>query len=85
MNSSINQTLPRTLLTSLTTLLVLVALFVLGGEVLAGFAVTLIIGVLIGTYSSVYVASPAVLALGVKREDLLPPEKEGETEADILP
>lgn len=71
MNVSINQTLPRTILTSLTTLLVLAALYVYGGEALSGFAATLIIGVLIGTYSSIFVASPTVLALGAKAEDLM--------------
>ena len=82
MNLSINQTLPRTILTSLTTLLVLVALYSFGGEALQGFALTLIIGVLIGTYSSIFVASPTVLALGAKAEDLMVEvvEKEG---ADI--
>lgn len=79
MNVSINQTLPRTILTSLTTLLVLVALYFYGGDALNGFAATLIIGVLIGTYSSIFVASPTVLALGAKAEDLLVEvvEKEG--------
>ncbi|MCL4156376.1 UNVERIFIED_CONTAM: hypothetical protein GTU68_032826 [Idotea baltica] len=82
MNVSINQTLPRTILTSLTTLLVLFALYIYGGEALSGFAATLIIGVLIGTYSSIFVASPTVLALGAKAEDLMVEvvEKEG---ADI--
>ena len=79
MNVSINQTLPRTILTSLTTLLVLIALYVYGGDALNGFAATLIIGVVIGTYSSIFVASPAVLALGAKAEDLIVEvvEKEG--------
>lgn len=78
MNISINQTLPRTILTSLTTLLVLVALFLAGGDALSGFAVTLIIGVLIGTYSSIFVASPTVLALGAKPDDLIHEEVEKE-------
>ncbi len=84
MNVSINQTLPRTILTSLTTLLVLIALYVYGGDALNGFAATLIIGVLIGTYSSIFVASPAVLALGAKAEDLLVEvvEKEGADQPD---
>ncbi|MDX1496865.1 MAG: protein translocase subunit SecF [Salinisphaeraceae bacterium] len=73
MNASINQTLARTLMTSLTTLLVLIALFTLGGEVIHGFATALIIGVIVGTYSSVFVASASALGLGVSREDLLPP------------
>lgn len=76
-NTSINQTLARTLVTSLTTLLVLFSLFFLGGEIIHSFALALIIGVLIGTYSSVFVASPIVLALGLTREDMLPPKKEG--------
>ena len=77
MNRSLNQTLSRTLMTSFTTLLVLVALFALGGELIRGFATALIVGVVIGTYSSVYVASVAALALGVSRSDLLPIKKEG--------
>jgi len=85
MNISINQTLPRTILTSLTTLLVLVALYVYGGDALSGFAATLIIGVMIGTYSSIFVASPTVLALGAKAEDLIVEEveKEGADQPDI--
>ncbi len=77
-NRSINQMLPRTLVTSLTTLLVLLALFLLGGELIRGFALALIIGVVVGTYSSIFVASSAALALGVSKEDLIPPPKEGE-------
>ncbi len=76
-NASLNQTLARTLMTSLTTLLVLIALFVFGGELIHGFATALIVGVVVGTYSSIYVASSAALALGISREDLMPPEKEG--------
>ncbi len=76
-NSSLNQTLSRTLVTSLTTLLVLLALFFLGGEIIHGFALALIIGVVVGTYSSIYVASSAVLALGISKADLMPPQKEG--------
>ena len=77
MNNSINQTLSRTLMTSLTTLLVLTALFIFGGELIHGFATALIIGVLVGTYSSIYIASSSALLLGVKKQDLMPPEKEG--------
>jgi len=84
-NRSINQMLPRTLVTSLTTLLVLFALFALGGELIRGFAVALIIGVLVGTYSSIYVASSAALALGVSKEDLVPPPKEGEDAEEERP
>jgi len=76
-NRSITQTLARTLVTSLTTLLVLAALFLVGGEIIHGFALALIIGVLVGTYSSVYVASSAILMLGVSKADLMPVEKEG--------
>ncbi len=77
-NSSLNQTLSRTLVTSLTTLLVLLALFFLGGEIIHGFALALIVGVVVGTYSSIYVASSAVLMLGISKADLMPPKKEGE-------
>lgn len=84
MNISINQTLSRTIITSLTTLLVLLALFLLGGESIRSFAIALIIGVIVGTYSSIYVASNAVLTLGLTREDMLPVEKEG-TELDDIP
>lgn len=76
-NSSINQMLGRTIVTSLTTLLVLLALFILGGEVIRGFALALIIGIIVGTYSSIYVASAAALALGVSKQDLIQPKKEG--------
>ncbi len=76
-NTSLNQTLSRTLVTSLTTLLVLIALFVFGGEIIHGFALALIIGVVVGTYSSIYVASTAVLMLGISKADLMPVKKEG--------
>ena len=81
-NRSLNQTLSRTLMTSLTTLLVLAALFFLGGELIHGFAATLIIGVVIGTYSSIYVASTLTLWLGVQKADLMPVQKEGAEEGD---
>ena len=77
-NISINQTISRTLMTSLTTLLVLFALYVFGGEVIESFALALIVGVVVGTYSSIYVASSTALAMGVSREDLLPPEPDSE-------
>lgn len=83
-NESLTQTLGRTLITSLTTIFVLLALFVFGGELIHNFSIALIVGVVIGTYSSVYVAANALVAMGMKREDLLPPEKEGE-ELDGLP
>lgn len=84
MNISINQTLSRTIITSLTTLLVLFALFFLGGETIRSFSVALIIGVVVGTYSSIYVASAGVLALGITREDMMPVAKEG-SELDGIP
>lgn len=78
-NTSINEVLSRTIMTSTTTLIVLLALFFFGGEIIHGFAFTLIVGVLIGTYSSIYVASNALLALGVSKYDLIEVEKEGAT------
>ncbi|MGB5200968.1 MAG: protein translocase subunit SecF [Sedimenticolaceae bacterium] len=75
-NRSLNETLSRTLVTSLTTLLVLMALFFLGGEIIHGFAFALLVGVLIGTYSSIYVASTAILMLGVSKADLMQVKKE---------
>ena len=83
-NDALNQTLSRTLMTSLTTLIVLFALFYLGGEVIHSFAGALIIGVVIGTYSSIYVASSMILALGISKEDMLPSEKE-KKEIDARP
>lgn len=83
-NESINQTLSRTIMTSLSTLIVLIALAVLGGEIIHAFAVALIVGVVVGTYSSIYVAGNAALMLGVSREDLMPPEDEDE-ELDEIP
>ena len=76
-NTSVNETLSRTLMTSVTTLLVLSALFIFGGEIIHAFAFTLIVGVLVGTYSSIYVASTTLLELGVSKFDLLAVEKEG--------
>ncbi|MBT8127508.1 MAG: protein translocase subunit SecF, partial [Gammaproteobacteria bacterium] len=76
LNLSINQTLSRTLITSLTTLLVLTALFVFGGEVIHSFAFALIIGVLIGTYSSIYVASSTLMAMNIQKQDFLVVAKE---------
>jgi preprotein translocase subunit SecF len=77
-NISINQTISRTLMTSFTTLLVLLSLFFLGGEVIHAFASALIIGVVVGTYSSIYVATTTALVLGISRSDLLLPDKDGE-------
>jgi preprotein translocase subunit SecF len=83
-NGSINQTISRTLVTSLTTLLVLLALFFIGGEVIHSFALALIVGVIVGTYSSIYIASSMLVVLNVTSDDLIPDEKEGE-ELDELP
>lgn len=77
-NVSINQTLTRTLVTSLTTVLVLLALYVFGGEVIRSFSIALLVGVVVGTYSSIYVASNAILAMGITKEDLIPVEVEGD-------
>lgn len=83
-NASLNQTLSRTMMTSITTLLVLTALFIVGGELIHGFATALIIGVVIGTYSSIYVASASALGMGISKEDLMPVEKEGD-DLDHIP
>jgi preprotein translocase subunit SecF len=83
MNGSVNQMLSRTVITSLTTLLVLMALLFLGGEAVNGFAIALIVGVIVGTYSSVFTASASALFLNVSPQDLLPPEKD--PELDELP
>lgn len=85
-NISLTQTLGRTLVTSLTTLLVLVVLYLFGGEMINKFALALIIGIVIGTYSSIYVASNVVLSLNVKTKDLMPPERdEDENEFEETP
>jgi len=85
MNVAINATLSRTVLTSFTTLLVLIALLVFGGEVIYGFALTLIVGIVIGTYSSIFVASPIVLLLGISREDMVTVKKEGAEQPNLMP
>lgn len=77
-NISINQILTRTIMTSVTTSLVLLVLFFIGGELIHGFATALLIGVIVGTYSSIYIASATTLALGISKADLMPVEKEGE-------
>ena len=74
---SLNQTLSRTIITSLTTLLVLFALFFFGGELIKGFSLALILGVLVGTYSSIYVVANMLLSLNLTQEDLALPEPEG--------
>ena len=81
-NASINQMLGRTMITSLTTLLVLLCLFFLGGEAISGFALALVVGVIIGTYSSIYIASASALALNVSTTDLIPQKRE---EIDDMP
>jgi preprotein translocase subunit SecF len=84
-NISLTETLGRTLVTSLTTLLVLASLALFGGEMINGFAVALIVGVVIGTYSSVYVAASTLLLMGVSKEDLMIPVKEGADQKDLTP
>ena len=82
---SISETLARTLVTSGTTLMVVLALAIFGGEMIFGFAVALIVGILIGTYSSIYVASAWTLMMGVTKEDLMLPIKEGAEQDDLTP
>jgi preprotein translocase subunit SecF len=77
-NSSLNQTLSRTMMTSMTTLLVVLAMFFLGGELIHAFSIALIIGILVGTYSSIYVASNMVITLNITAESMMPVKKEGE-------
>lgn len=84
-NASLTQTLERTLLTSLTTLLVLVVLFIFGGELINGFATALIVGVVVGTYSSIYVSANILAVMHLTKEDLMPPQKEGEDQEEVLP
>jgi len=83
MNTSINEMLARTLITGLTTLLVLIALLVLGGESIAPFSIALIVGIIIGTYSSIYTASATALALNVSPQDLIEPIKDPELIDDL--
>lgn len=83
-NTSLSQTLGRTLMTSGTTMLVLLALFIFGGDLIHNFSTALLVGVGVGTYSSIYVAATVLLALNVSKEDLMPPEKEG-AETDEMP
>ncbi|MFK4751177.1 protein translocase subunit SecF [Oceanobacter antarcticus] len=80
MNESLNQTLDRTLMTSITTALVLLALLVVGGELIHNFALALMVGVVVGTYSSIYVAANILLLMNLSREDLIPPETEEEVD-----
>lgn len=85
-NISLSQTLSRTFITSITTLLVLAALFFKGGALIHGFATALLFGVFVGTYSSIYVASLVALGLGISREDLIPEviEKEGAEQDEMM-
>jgi len=83
MNISINETLARTVITGLTTLLVLVALLLLGGESIGPFSIALIVGIVVGTYSSIYVASATALLLGVNAQDLIEPVKDPELIDDL--
>ncbi|MEK6747864.1 MAG: protein translocase subunit SecF [Pseudomonadota bacterium] len=83
-NSATNQTLSRTIMTSAVTMVAVVALFIFGGELLFGFSLALIVGIVVGTYSSIYIAAATALALGVSKNDLMPVEKEG-AERDTQP
>lgn len=85
LNISLNQTLSRTLITSLTTLVVVLALYILGSEVIAAFSIALIVGITVGTYSSIYVASNLLLAMGITKEALMPPEREDNDDLDAIP
>ena len=82
-DTSINETLSRTLVTSLTTLIVVISLFVFGGEIIHGFSIAMLVGIVIGTYSSIYVASSSLLLMGVTREALLPPAKDDEVDEEL--
>ncbi len=85
-NQSLTQTLSRTLITSATTIFVLISLFVVGGALIHGFATALLIGVLVGTYSSIYVASALAIKLGISREHMIPEvvEKEGADQEPLI-
>lgn len=84
-NISLTETLGRTLVTSLTTAIVLFALAIVGGEMIHSFALALLVGVFVGTYSSIYVAANVLLAFGISREDLVVPPKEGAEFDDGMP
>jgi preprotein translocase subunit SecF len=77
-NLSVNETLSRTIMTSGTTFITVLALFLFGGEIISGFALALMVGIAVGTYSSIYVASASALMLGISRADMMPVKKEGE-------
>lgn len=84
-NISLTQTLERTMITSLTTLLVLVILFFMGGELIRGFSIALIVGIVIGTLSSIYISANLLVMLKLTKEDLMPPQKEGEEQEEVMP
>ncbi|MGB0188929.1 MAG: protein translocase subunit SecF [Aequoribacter sp.] len=84
-NQSLSETLARTLVTSLTTMLVLISLALVGGEMIHGFALALLVGVVVGTYSSIYVAANLLVGLGVSKEDLIIPVPEGEEDLALEP
>jgi preprotein translocase subunit SecF len=83
-NLSINETMSRTIITSGTTLIVVIALFIFGGQVIHSFALAMLVGIAVGTYSSIYVASSAAVMLGISRADLMPVKKEG-AQLDSMP
>jgi len=83
MNAAINETLSRTIMTSGVTLLVVIALLALGGPILHGFSLALFVGIIVGTYSSIYIASATALMLGVSKSDLMPTRKEGQPVDDM--
>ncbi|MDZ4263977.1 MAG: protein translocase subunit SecF, partial [Pseudomonadota bacterium] len=83
-NQSVTQTLSRTIMTSGTTSLVVISLLLFGGEAIHGFALALIIGIAVGTYSSIYIASSLIVLMGVSKADLMQVEKEG-AEVDSTP
>ncbi len=84
-NISLSETLGRTMITSLTTVLVLVSLAIFGGDMIFGFAVALLVGITVGTYSSIYMASNILLLMGVSKEDLMAPVREGAEQDDLSP
>ena len=83
-NTSLNQTLSRTLMTSVTTLLVVLAMFFMGGELIHVFSMALVVGILVGTYSSIYIASTTALALKISHADLMQVEKEGADQENMI-
>lgn len=84
-NISLSETLGRTTITSLTTVMVLISLAVFGGDMILGFAIALLVGITVGTYSSIYMASNILLLMGVSKEDLMIPVKEGGEHDDLKP